>query len=159
MWRQGLYPLFKRSAFHRGTCTKLNAVSNRGKCVPQATQQGDVHEQNAASNLTGRLPATQQGDAQTHHNQTKNTAICAKNESQWFCSWEVVLALVGILVCGRLCWQNGCLLWFVSSGRKKPYLTLNYQFLHRNINFAKSWQKTLFLVSKFGCKFCRISYL
>jgi hypothetical protein len=80
--------------------TKLNNASNRGKHVPQVAQLGDVRKQNTASNATGTLPATRQGDAQKHNNQTKNRAICAKNETQWFCSWEVVLVLVGIWFMG-----------------------------------------------------------
>jgi hypothetical protein len=128
--RQGLYPLFKRSSFDRGMHIKLNAGSNKGKraplatrqggvheqnavirgkrreqrdrrnCMLQATQQGGVHEHNATSNATEMLPAMRQGDAQTHSNQKKNTAVCANNETQWFYSWEVVLVLAGILVCG-----------------------------------------------------------
>jgi hypothetical protein len=162
---------------------RASNMTGRGRArTTWSTRQGGgrkhAREQNTTSNKTGRgrvriktgrkktnannTPNATGGHANSstkRDNQTKNTAICTKNETQWFCSWEGVLALAVILVRGRSCWQNGCLLWFVSSGRKKPYLTLNYQFLHRNINFAKSWQKTLFLVSKFGCKFCWISYL
>jgi hypothetical protein len=98
--RQGLYPLFKCSGFDSGTRTKLNVARNRGKHVLRATQQGDVRKRNSVSNTTGTLPAMQQGEVPTHTNQTKNTATCTKNKTQWFCSWEVVLALVlvGILV-------------------------------------------------------------
>ncbi len=80
-----------------------------------------VCKQNAASNKTGRghtqiktgqektnasnTPYATGGCAKSstkHDNQTKNTAsgwTQKLNETQWFCLWEVVLTLAGILVC------------------------------------------------------------
>jgi hypothetical protein len=70
----------------------------------------EQHDRDTASNVTGGGANIQQSN--------KEQVICVKNETQWFCSWEVVLALAGILIRERLCWWNGCLPWFVSLGRK-----------------------------------------
>ncbi len=110
-------------------CMRTLHASNmigRGRMqTTQTTQQGGGREharkQNAASNKTGRgrariktgwekmnvnnTPSATEGCANSstkRDNQTKNAVsgwTQKLNETQWFCSWEVMLMLAGILVC------------------------------------------------------------
>ncbi len=110
--RQGLYPLFKCSAFDRGIRAKINAVRNRGMCAPQATRQGDVCKQNATSRGRGmcanKTPqATQVGHCQQRDRGAhKHTTI--KQRTQQF----VQRMKHNGFVHGTLCWHLR-VFWFV----------------------------------------------